>query len=142
MLVGQCEEDERLVDLPSLPCWACCAGQPCLPYKFHSQGILIHRDHTRFRKIDLGFLHHISHYPVPSQGQQHSFLQRLVRGMPRRLAKCRANKFGACGKRGPPTTLFFRRQSKRCGVWISLMPRRKMVRSRCSQLFDPHWGLQ
>ena len=40
----------------------------------------------------------LTSYTVPPQGQQHSFLQRLVRGMPRRLAKCRANRFGPCGK--------------------------------------------
>ena len=40
----------------------------------------------------------LASYTVPSQGQQESFLQRLVRGMPRRLAKCRANRFGPCGK--------------------------------------------
>ena len=34
---------------------------------------------------------------VPVQGQTHSFLQRLVHGMPRRLAKSRANKYGPCG---------------------------------------------
>ena len=40
----------------------------------------------------------LTSYTVPSQGQQHSFLQRLVRGIPRRLAKCRAKGFGPCGK--------------------------------------------
>ena len=40
----------------------------------------------------------LTSYSVPSPGQPHSFLQRLVRGMPRRLAKCRANRFGPCGK--------------------------------------------
>ena len=40
----------------------------------------------------------LTSYTVPPPGQTHSFLQRLVRGMPRRLAKCRANKFGPCGK--------------------------------------------
>ena len=40
----------------------------------------------------------LTSYTVPSQGQQESFLQRLVRGMPRRLAKCSANRFGPCGK--------------------------------------------
>ena len=39
----------------------------------------------------------LNSYAVPVQGQTHSFLQRLVHGMPRRLAKCRANKYGPCG---------------------------------------------
>ena len=37
-------------------------------------------------------------YGVPQDGQTYSSLQKLVRGMPRRLAKCRAQKFGRCGK--------------------------------------------
>lgn len=37
-------------------------------------------------------------YSIPKPGQEYSFLRRLVRGMPRRLALCRANKFGRCGK--------------------------------------------
>ena len=40
----------------------------------------------------------LTSYTVPTEGQEYSFLQRLVRGMPRRLAKCRANRFGPCGK--------------------------------------------
>ena len=40
----------------------------------------------------------LNSYAVPAQGQGHSFLQKLVRGMPRRLARCRANHFGPCGK--------------------------------------------
>ena len=36
-------------------------------------------------------------YTAPTEGQEYSFSQRLVRGMPRRLAKCRANRFGPCG---------------------------------------------
>ena len=40
----------------------------------------------------------LASYTVPMEGQEYSFLQRLVRGMPRRLAKCRANRFGPCGK--------------------------------------------
>ena len=39
----------------------------------------------------------LASYTVPMEGQEHYFLQRLVRGMPRRLAKCRANRFGPCG---------------------------------------------
>ena len=40
----------------------------------------------------------LSSYSVPEAGQRHSYLQKLVRGMPARLAKCRKNKFGPCGK--------------------------------------------
>ena len=39
----------------------------------------------------------LNSYAVPVQGQQLSFLQKLVQSMPRRLAKCRANKYGPCG---------------------------------------------
>ena len=31
-------------------------------------------------------------------GERFNYYQRLLRGMPARLAKCRANKFGPCGK--------------------------------------------
>ena len=37
-------------------------------------------------------------YTKPEPGQQYSFLTKLVRGMPKRLAKCRRNKFGRTGK--------------------------------------------
>ena len=37
-------------------------------------------------------------YSVPSEGQELNFLSKLVRGMPDRLAKCSANKYGRCGK--------------------------------------------
>ena len=37
-------------------------------------------------------------YSVPANGQQLSYLQKLVRGMPDRLRRCRANKYGRCGK--------------------------------------------
>ena len=37
--------------------------------------------------------------PIPGErGQQHSFLQKLVRGMPARLQKCKDNLYGRCGK--------------------------------------------
>lgn len=31
-------------------------------------------------------------------GEKYSFLQKLVRGMPKRLARCKANSYGRCGK--------------------------------------------
>ena len=35
---------------------------------------------------------------IAAPGQQHSYLQKLVRGMPKRLARCKKNKYGRCGK--------------------------------------------
>ena len=40
----------------------------------------------------------LNSYGVPADGQSHSSLQKLVRGMPRRLAECKKNKYGRCGK--------------------------------------------
>ena len=37
-------------------------------------------------------------FQVPKPGQAESYLQKLVSGMPRRLAKCKANSYGNCGK--------------------------------------------
>ena len=37
-------------------------------------------------------------YSIPKQGERWNYYQRLLRGMPTRLVKCRANKFGPCGK--------------------------------------------
>ena len=37
-------------------------------------------------------------WSVPKTGDTHSFLQKLVRGMPKRLAKCQQNRYGRCGK--------------------------------------------
>ena len=37
-------------------------------------------------------------YSVPKHGESRSRLEKLVRGMPERLRKCKANKFGKCGK--------------------------------------------
>ena len=37
-------------------------------------------------------------YNVPAEGQELSFLSKLVHGMPGRLAKYRSNKYGRCGK--------------------------------------------
>ena len=37
-------------------------------------------------------------YGVPADGESYSSLQKLVRSMPRRLAECKKNKFGRCGK--------------------------------------------
>ena len=38
-----------------------------------------------------------SYGEVPA-GQKHSYLEKLLRGMPQRLKKCKLNKFGRCGK--------------------------------------------
>ena len=40
----------------------------------------------------------LNSYGVPADGETYSSLQKLVRGMPRRLAQCKKNKFGRCGK--------------------------------------------
>ena len=37
-------------------------------------------------------------YSVPARGEAHSRLEKLIRGMPKRLRKMKANKFGKCGK--------------------------------------------
>ena len=37
-------------------------------------------------------------YSVPKKDQQYSYLQKLVRGMPARLHRCQANRYGRCGK--------------------------------------------
>ena len=37
-------------------------------------------------------------HEVPKQGQEYSPLQKLLRVMPRRLAKCKRNRYGRCGK--------------------------------------------
>ena len=37
-------------------------------------------------------------WSVPAQGEQFNYFQKLLRGMPRRLARCKANKYGHCGK--------------------------------------------
>ena len=41
---------------------------------------------------------HLTSYGVPQVGESISYLSRLLRGMPRRLAKCKANRYGPCGK--------------------------------------------
>ena len=40
----------------------------------------------------------LSGYGEPAHGQELSYLSKLVRGMPKPLAKCRARKYGRCGK--------------------------------------------
>ena len=40
----------------------------------------------------------LTSYGVPQAGESISYLSRLLRGMPRRLAKCKANRYGPCGK--------------------------------------------
>ena len=37
-------------------------------------------------------------YCIAAPGQTHSYLQKLVCGMPKRLIKSRANEYGRCGK--------------------------------------------
>ena len=40
----------------------------------------------------------LNSYSVPVDGEKHSYLRKLVRGIPNRLKKCKQNKFGPCGK--------------------------------------------
>ena len=40
----------------------------------------------------------LNSYAVVGPGQTRSYLERLVRGMPRRLQKCKSNSYGPCGK--------------------------------------------
>ena len=40
----------------------------------------------------------LTSYSVRSGGDRLNFYERLLRGMPARLSKCRANKYGPCGK--------------------------------------------
>ena len=42
--------------------------------------------------------HILNSYSVPKEDQKLSYLTKLVRGMPKRLAKCTAKKYGRCGK--------------------------------------------
>ena len=37
-------------------------------------------------------------YSLKGPGEEYSYLAKLVRGMPARLAKCKQNKYGPCGK--------------------------------------------
>ena len=40
----------------------------------------------------------LTSYSFPQSGESMSYLSRLLRGMPRRLAKCKANGSGRCGE--------------------------------------------
>ena len=40
----------------------------------------------------------LTSYSIPGPRQQRSYLEKLVRGMPGRLQRCKANKYGPCGK--------------------------------------------
>ena len=40
----------------------------------------------------------LTSYSVPQAGESMSHLSSLLKGMPRRLAKCKANGYGPCGK--------------------------------------------
>ena len=37
-------------------------------------------------------------YSLKGPGEEHSYLERVVRGMPARLLRCKKNKYGPCGK--------------------------------------------
>ena len=40
----------------------------------------------------------LASYSTPGPGETHSYLEKLVRGMPKRLENCKRNKYGPCGK--------------------------------------------
>ena len=40
----------------------------------------------------------LTSYSTPGPGEKYCYLERLARGMPKRLAKCKANGYGPCGK--------------------------------------------
>ena len=40
----------------------------------------------------------LNSYSVPREGHMYSPLQKLIRGMAKRLARCRPNNYGRCGK--------------------------------------------
>ena len=42
--------------------------------------------------------HILTSYGEVRGQENHSYLQKLVRGMPKRLAACKANAYGPCGK--------------------------------------------
>ena len=37
-------------------------------------------------------------YGLTGPGEKHSYLEKLVRGMPARLQRCKNNRYGPCGK--------------------------------------------
>ena len=42
--------------------------------------------------------HLLASYSIAGPGEKHSYLEKVVRGMPKRLARCQKNKYGPCGK--------------------------------------------
>ena len=40
----------------------------------------------------------LTSYSMAGPGEKESYLEKLVRGMPKRLEKCKLNKYGPCGK--------------------------------------------
>ena len=40
----------------------------------------------------------LTSYGWPMPGKRYSYLENLLRGMPRRLQRCKNNKYGPCGK--------------------------------------------
>ena len=50
---------------------------------------------AQFKQRSAELLHS---YGIKGPGETHSYLERLVRGIPGRLARCKANRYGPCGK--------------------------------------------
>ena len=40
----------------------------------------------------------LTSYSTKGPGEQHSYLERVIRGMPKRLERCKRLKYGPCGK--------------------------------------------
>ena len=43
----------------------------------------------------------LTSYSTKGPGEQYSYLERVIRGMPKRLERCKRIKYGPCGKQAP-----------------------------------------
>ena len=50
------------------------------------------------QQFKLRVSHLLTSYGCPKPGKRYSYLENLLRGMPKRLKKCKDNKYGNCGK--------------------------------------------
>ena len=57
----------------------------------HDKTITAHQFKQRVAQI-------LFSYSLKGPGEEHSYLERVVRGMPARLLRCKKNKYGPCGK--------------------------------------------
>ena len=74
----------------------------------------------------------LTSYSERKVSERFNYYQHLLRGMPARLAKCRANRFGPCGKREHGCSLrdFFLNSVQNLSLQL------------LAQLFEPHWVCQ